>query len=78
MSYYLSRPIVIAAYEARWPQLYEQERRRLQEVLGAFARRLRTRWTLICPRCRLWATRVFLTFLSDTSTFGYCQTRSRR
>jgi GrpB-like predicted nucleotidyltransferase (UPF0157 family) len=39
MSYYLSRPIVIAAYDARWPQLYKQECQRLQEVLGAFARR---------------------------------------
>ena len=40
MSYYLSRPIVIAAYEARWPQLFEEERQRLQEALGAFARRI--------------------------------------
>jgi GrpB-like predicted nucleotidyltransferase (UPF0157 family) len=40
MSYYLSRPIVIAAYDARWPELYEEERQRLQEALGSFARRI--------------------------------------
>ena len=40
MSYYLSRPIVVAAADARWPELYERERQRLQEALGGFARRI--------------------------------------
>jgi GrpB-like predicted nucleotidyltransferase (UPF0157 family) len=40
MSYYLSRPIVIAAHDPRWPERFEQERQRLQEVLGAFAQRI--------------------------------------
>ena len=40
MSYYLSRPIVIAAYDPRWPELYEQERQQLREALGGFARRI--------------------------------------
>ncbi len=40
MSYYLSEKIVIAPYDARWPQLYEQERQQLHEALGDFARRI--------------------------------------
>ena len=40
MSYYLSRPIVIADYDPRWPQLYEEELRRLREALHGFARRV--------------------------------------
>lgn len=40
MSYYLSEKIVIAPYDARWPQFYEQESLRLREALGDFARRI--------------------------------------
>ena len=40
MSYYLSRSIVIAAYDARWPELFERERQQLLEALGGFAHRI--------------------------------------
>ena len=40
MSYYLSKRIVIAPYDARWPRLFEEECGRLQEALGDFARRI--------------------------------------
>ncbi|MBV9849186.1 MAG: GrpB family protein [Armatimonadetes bacterium] len=40
MTYWLRRPIVIADYDPQWPVLYEQERDRLAEALGAFARRI--------------------------------------
>jgi hypothetical protein len=32
---YLSRPIVIAAYDPRWPRRFEEERARLLALLGA-------------------------------------------
>jgi GrpB-like predicted nucleotidyltransferase (UPF0157 family) len=40
VSYHLSRPIVIAAYDPRWPELYQEELRRLREALHGFARQV--------------------------------------
>lgn len=37
MAYYLSRPIVIQAYDPQWPQLYAVEERHLWEILSSSA-----------------------------------------